>query len=92
MRTLKSRLSTANKGWLNGFFAAKGVNVLMGAMRKRLAHRPRSDFDDAVLIEACEAFKVSDDMEMCMIMGACGEIFTQCRPSNPSIIGCNEYC
>ena len=57
MRQLKSRLSTASRGYLRSFLAANGVQVLMGAMKKRLVHRPRSDFDHALLIEACEAFK-----------------------------------
>ena len=42
-RQLKSRLTTANKQWLQGFLGAGGVQVLIHVMRKRLGHVPRSD-------------------------------------------------
>lgn len=59
IRSLKSRVSTANKDWLQGFLHAGGVSAILRAMRKRVSHFPRSDLDHGVLMELCETLKAS---------------------------------
>lgn len=59
IRSLKSRVSTANKDWLQGFQRAGGVVAILRALRKRLSHVPRSDLDHGVLMELCETLKAT---------------------------------
>lgn len=57
LRQLKCRMSTANKQWLQALVQNNGVPIIMRAMRLRQGHQPRTDVDNAVLLEAVEALQ-----------------------------------
>jgi hypothetical protein len=54
---LKTRLSTANKAWMEGFIADQGIPTLLFAMEDRLNQYPLGELDAAILYELISCTK-----------------------------------
>ena len=48
---LKTRMTTANKVWMEGFIADQGISTLLSAMESRLHQYPLGELDAAILYE-----------------------------------------